>query len=368
MEDAPHLSVAGDPKPAPRPSGRVEDGVELDREAAALAGRQHGMLARWQLLDLGMTEQMVKSRLKRGSLHPLHRGVFAYGHRAITVESRWMAAVLAFGPDAVLSHRSAGQLWGLVPRSHIRPEVTRPRHAAGRPHLVVHQGSLPADEVVLVRGIPVTSVPRTMLDLAGTLKERQVERAWNEMEVRGYTAALSVPDLLRRYPGRKGSLVLTRLANRKSLPVGITRNDFEEAFLALIDRHGLPRPRMNVHVALRGRFYEIDCFWEEQRVAIELDGGPVHNHQGLRGRPRTRPHPHRRGLHHQSRHLASPPRHAHRTRLRPPSDPHSVPFIQWTGSSSTTSCAMNRAAAPHPTTPSPAPRAVLPAAICPASP
>jgi very-short-patch-repair endonuclease len=115
-----------------------------------------------------------------------------------------------------------------------------------------------------------------MLDLAGTLKERDVERAWNEMDVRGYTDSLSVPDLLKRYPGRRGSLVLTRLANRKSLPVGITRNDFEEAFLALIDRHGLPRPRMNVHVALRGRFYEIDCFWEEQRVAIELDGGAAH--------------------------------------------------------------------------------------------
>ena len=234
------------------------------------------MVGRWQLLELGWSRDVIKRRIARGGLHPLHRGVYAYGHRGITVESRWMAAVLAFGPDAVLSHRSAGQLWGLVPRSRIRPEVIRPRHARGRPLLVVHQGSLPGDEVVLVRGIPVTSVPRTMLDLAGTLEAREVERAWNEMEVRGYTDSLSVPDLLERYPGRRGSLVLARLANRKSLPVGITRNDFEEVFLALIDRHGLPRPRMNVHVALRGRFYEIDCFWEEQRVAIELDGGAVH--------------------------------------------------------------------------------------------
>jgi very-short-patch-repair endonuclease len=223
-----------------------------------------------------MAPGSIKARVRHGVLHLVHRGVYAVGHRAITFESRWMAAVLAFGPDAVLGHRSAGQLWGLVPRSRIRPEVTRPRHAAGRPHLVVHRGSLPGDEVVRVREIPVTSVPRTMLDLAGTLEEREVERAWNEMEVRGYTDRLSVPHLLERYPGRKGSLVLARLANRKSLPVGITRNDFEEAFLALIDLHGLPRPRMNVHVPLRGRFYEIDCFWEEQRVAIELDGGPVH--------------------------------------------------------------------------------------------
>jgi Protein of unknown function (DUF559) len=115
-----------------------------------------------------------------------------------------------------------------------------------------------------------------MFDLAGTLKEREVERAWNEMEVRGHRAKISVPHLLERYPGRKGSLLLARLANRKTLPVGITRNDLEEAFLALIDGFELPRPRMNVHVALRGRFYEVDCFWEDHKVAIELDGGGAH--------------------------------------------------------------------------------------------
>src|SRR6201999_4409207 len=132
------------------------------------------------------------------------------------------------------------------------------------------------DEVVRVRGIPVTSVPRTMFDLAGMLTERDVERAWNEMEVRGFRDRLSVPHLLERYPGRKGSLVLARLAQSKEAPVGITRNDLEEAFLGLIDRHELPRPRMNAHLAVRDRFYEIDCLWEDRRVAIELDGGGGH--------------------------------------------------------------------------------------------
>jgi very-short-patch-repair endonuclease len=115
-----------------------------------------------------------------------------------------------------------------------------------------------------------------MLDFAGVASEREVERAWNEMEVRGLTASLSVPDLLERYPGRKGSVVLARLAGRRALPLGITRNDFEEAFLALIDRHRLPRPRLNAHLALRGRFYEIDCLWEREWVAIELDGAASH--------------------------------------------------------------------------------------------
>lgn len=186
-----------------------------------------------------------------------------------------MAAVLAFGPDAVLSHRSAGQLWGLLPRSSITPEVTRPGRAS-RPHLIAHRGMLLRDEVVRVRGIPVTSVPRTMLDLAATRKEREVERAWNEMEFRGFRDRLSVPDLLERHPRRKGSLLLLRLAEGKVLPVGITRNDLEEAFLALIDRYELPRPRMNVHFPIRERFYEIDCLWEDRRVAIELDGGAAH--------------------------------------------------------------------------------------------
>jgi very-short-patch-repair endonuclease len=234
------------------------------------------VVGRWQLYDLGLSEKIIKTRIAHGGLNRLHRGVYAVGHRALTVESRWMAAVLAHGPEAVLSHRSAGQLWGIHPRSRIEPEVTCPGSKKTKRGIVVHRGQLPADEIVRVRGIPVTSVPRTMFDLAGLLREREVERAWNEMEVRGLTDSLSVPHLLERYPGRKGSVLLTRLANRTTLPVGITRNDFEEAFLSLIDSHGLPRPRMNAHVHLRGRFYEIDCLWEEQRVAIELDGGAVH--------------------------------------------------------------------------------------------
>jgi hypothetical protein len=274
VENAPHISVAGDPKSSADIPDRSAS--EVDRAAAALAGRQHGMVARRQLLELGMTEAMIKTRLRHGGLHRLHRGIFAYGHRSITIESRWMAAVLAFGPYAVLSHRSAGQLWGLVPRSAIAPEVTRPGRAGGRPRLVAHKGTLTADEVVRVRGIPVTSVPRTIFDLAGmgSVKEREVERAWNEMEVREYRSRLSVPDLIARYPGRPGTVLLARLAG--SEPVGITRNELEEAFLALIDRFGLPRPRMNAHLAVRDRFYEVDCLWEERKVAIELDGGGAH--------------------------------------------------------------------------------------------
>jgi very-short-patch-repair endonuclease len=243
---------------------------------AQLAGCQHGVVGRWQLDELGFTEQMIRTRMLHGGLIRLHRGVYAVGYRALTVESRWMAAVLAHGPEAVLSHRSGGQLWGLYPRGAIAPEVTVPGPAKTKRGIVAHRGSLVADEVGKFQGIPVTSVARTMFDLAGMLKEREVERAWNEMEVRDYRLRLSVPDLIERYPGRKGSVLLGRLANREDLPVGITRNDLEEAFLALIDRHELPRPRMNARLAVRDRFYEVDCLWEDRRVAIELDGGRAH--------------------------------------------------------------------------------------------
>lgn len=248
----------------------------IDREVSALAGRQHGVVSRRQLRELGLTEQMVKTRIRRGSLCRVHHGVYAVGHRSITVESRWMAATLAFGPVAVLSHRSAGQLWGIVPRSSIAPEVTRPGRAGARPRLIVHRGSLPPDEVRRVRGIPVTSVPRTLFDVAATRPEREVERAWNEMEFLGLTDPLSVPDLLERYPGRPGSPALRRLAGGKARFTGRTRSELEEAFLALVDREGLPRPRMNAHLPLRGRFFEVDCLWADRKVAIELDGGAAH--------------------------------------------------------------------------------------------
>jgi very-short-patch-repair endonuclease len=219
---------------------------------------------------------MIKGRIRHGVLHVIHRGVYAVGHRALTVESRWMAAALAHGRKAVLSHRSAAQLWGLYPRSEIAPEVTAPGSAKTKSGIVAHRAVLPADEVGTMWGIPVTSVARTVFDLAAMLDEREMERAWNEMEVREYRVRISVPDLLERYPGRKGTVLLARLAGRKALPVGITRNDLEEAFLALVDRFDLPRPRMNAHLAIRGRFYEIDCLWEDRKVAIELDGGGAH--------------------------------------------------------------------------------------------
>jgi very-short-patch-repair endonuclease len=134
---------------------------------------------------------------------------------------------------------------------------------------------IPGDEKTVEDGIPVTSPFRTILDLAAVLDRRGLERVMHEAEFRGLRDRVSLPILLERYPGRRGTRNLRELLESPE-PVGITRNDFEEAFLALIDAYGLPRPRMNADLALRGRYFEIDGLWDEQRLALELDGRGVH--------------------------------------------------------------------------------------------
>lgn len=206
----------------------------------------------------------------------MHHGVYVVGVRRISRKGRWLAAVLACGQDAVLSHRAAGCLWGLLTSRNVYPEVTVPRgRRARRPQILCREADLAADEVVARDAIPVTSPFRTMLDLAGVLDPRQLERAWNELKVRGHTDRVPMAELLVRHRGRRGTVALRALLGLTE-PEGITRNDFEEAFVALLDANDLPRPRFNATLWLRGRFYEIDCLWEAQRLAVELDGHEVH--------------------------------------------------------------------------------------------
>lgn len=128
----------------------------------------------------------------------------------------------------------------------------------------------------MVDGIPVTTVPRTILDLAAVVSRRQLERAFDEVEVKGLTDRLSIPDLLARYPRRRGSAVLRALLDDDAVMCGITKNELEERFVALLDSHGLPRPRFNADVAVNGRFFSADGLWQQERLIVELDGRAVH--------------------------------------------------------------------------------------------
>jgi very-short-patch-repair endonuclease len=186
-----------------------------------------------------------------------------------------MAAVLASGTGALLSHRSAARLWGILPPATEWVDVTCSGRHVRRHGIVNHRSQVADDEWFVEDGIPVTSPFRTVFDLAAVLDRRGLERVMHEAEVRGLRDRVSLLMLLERYPGRRGTRVLRELLESPE-PVGVTRNDFEEALVALVDAHGLLRPRMNADLAVRGRFFEIDALWEEQRLALELDGRGVH--------------------------------------------------------------------------------------------
>lgn len=242
---------------------------------SGLAGRQHGVVARWQLLEAGVGKRAIDTRLG-GRLLPIYRGVYAVGYAVARIESRWMAAVLAAGPGAVLSHRSAAQLLGLAPRSRHPAEVTRPTYFRPHPQIRAHRAALAEDETTRVDRIPVTTVPRTVLDFAALASRRQLERVLKEMEVQGQTDPLSIPDLLARHTRRRGSRVLRELLDAGAQAGGVTRNEFEELFVPLLDSSGLPRPRFNADIAISGRFVNVDCLWRRERLVVELDGRATH--------------------------------------------------------------------------------------------
>lgn len=250
--------------------------LHLDMLIAELAERQHGVVARRQLLAMGAGRKAIEVRLRRGSLHPLHRGIYKVGYRRITRKGRWMAAVLACGPQAVLSHGSAGCLLGFLAPRFDRVEVTMPPgRRARRPGISCHEAELAPDELDQVDEIRVTSVFRTLLDLAGALNARQLERAWKEVEVQRLTGPVPLAVMLDRHPTKSGAGSLRRLI-AAATSASLTRSELEERFLALLEDGAVPCPRFNAALHLGGRFFELDCLWEESRLIAELDGRGVH--------------------------------------------------------------------------------------------
>jgi len=241
-----------------------------DALIAQLAERQHGVVARRQLFALGLGRGAIDRRIERGRLHILHRGVYTVGHRAITQHGRWMAAVLAAGPGAVLSHRSAAALWGIRPTTRTRIEVTVPRTLHATPTLHPRCAVLQRDEVTTNDGIPTTTPARTLLDLAGLLGKRPLERALNEAEAMRLTSEAPVAELMERHPAKRGiaDLRILLVTSRSS-----TRSELEARFLTLLDTHGLPQPETNIII----EGIEVDAVWRQQRLIVELDGYAFHS-------------------------------------------------------------------------------------------
>jgi hypothetical protein len=183
-----------------------------------------------------------------------------------------MAAVLAGGPGAVLSHRAAAALWGIRRTAHSL-EITCARHLQ-RPGVRTYRADLPADEVTLHEAIPVTSPARTLFDLAGVVSLEQLRRAVNEAEIRRLWDAISLADLLDRHPRRPGAAAVRAVIATPG--AGVTRSELEELFLGLVHGARLLRPKTNVALWIAGRVIEVDCLWREQRVIVELDGYETH--------------------------------------------------------------------------------------------
>ena len=241
-----------------------------DELISALAEAQHGRVARRQLLAAGLGSRAIDHRVERRRLHVVLPGVYAVGHRGGTREARWMEALLACGPEAVLSHRAAAALWDLARYEH--RDVTVPRDRRGSGGIVVHRARLAPDEVTTRRGMAVTTVPRTVFDLAAVRPHRDVRRAADEAERRQRWDVLSLADLVERHPGRRGVAVVRTILAEGRLGLDVTRSVFEERFLEFIAESGLPRPAVNALVL----GYECDMVWHEAGLIAELDGHASH--------------------------------------------------------------------------------------------
>jgi len=244
-----------------------------------LATGQHGVVGRRQLLGLGCSVDEIRGMLESRRLVAIHRGVYAAGHRALNARATWMAAVLACGSGALLSHRSGGALIGLRRSSLSYVEVstaTRRRGIHGvKPYF---SSKLQPQDRHEVDGIPCTSVALTLLNLAAVLPRRGLERACDEAEVQELFDLRAVEDVLRRFDGCRGAAALRAVLREHAIGTTLTRPGLEELALTLCDRAGIPRPVVNSRVVCRdGVFWELDFLWRAERLVLETDGRRFHH-------------------------------------------------------------------------------------------
>jgi len=236
------------------------------------------VVGRAQLTEAGWSEGSIEKRVRNGRLHRLHAGVYAVGHRSVSKQGWWMAAVLASGPDAVLSHHTAAALWGLRGYSGGAVHVTLARKSTSSKRIRRHLSQVPIDERTEKEGIPVTSVHRTIFDLSVTASVDDVIAMIKEAEYRNLWDRLSLWDLLERYPGRRGSRNLRFALKRiTEEPTGRKRSRLEERFAPFLRRYRLPLPRFNDWILLDNKPYRVDCHWPNTRLIVELDGWQGHS-------------------------------------------------------------------------------------------
>jgi very-short-patch-repair endonuclease len=254
----------------------------LDLAVATLAARQHGVVSVAQLLEIGLTHRMVEWRVACGWLHRLHRGVYAVGHANVSREGYWMAATLACGPGAVLSHCSAAAHLGIRGTNASRIDVSSPGRAGrSRAGITVHSGyTLSPADVTVVREIPCTTHARTIFDLSAVLDRGALEYALHRAE--SGPSSLDYGELaalLERFPRRPGT---ARLRSLLGCPAGLTdaeaKSKMERAFLALCRNARLPEPRVNAWIPLPipAGGLEVDFSWPDRELVVETDSASFH--------------------------------------------------------------------------------------------
>jgi Transcriptional regulator, AbiEi antitoxin len=241
-----------------------------DQAIARLASGSHGVVNRAELTRAGVTAQEIRTRLTKGSLIGVHRGVYRVGHQAPSRDALYMAAVKACGDQALLCGRAAAHVWRLITGTPPQPEVLAPTRRLV-PGVLTHRCQVigPGDGATW-RGIPLTAVPRTLVDLASSLPEPALARACHEAGVRYGTTPKQVSAVLDRVPNAAGRAKLGRVLSGE-VPVTLSR--LEGRFLSLLKRNGFPRPVTN-RVAGAHR---VDCRWPEHRLIVELDSYRFHN-------------------------------------------------------------------------------------------
>ena len=239
---------------------------------AALAARQHSVASGAQLMRLGFDRRWIELALAHGRLFRLYRGVYAVGHPGVSAQGWTMAAVLALGPHAVASHRSAAALHRLLPSWPKEPEVTVAAKRGSRAGIRVHTSRrLVRAQTTRRENIPVTTPARTIVDLADTEPRRILEKAMAEGEALRLVYRSTIAEELQRSPGRTGAAKIEAILASDHL--ARTISDLEEAFLGWIRTTDLPEPELNQPII----GFSVDGIWREQRVVLELDSLRFHN-------------------------------------------------------------------------------------------
>lgn len=254
------------------------------RKAWALAKRQHGVIARRQLLALGFSSDAIQHRIANGRLHPVRRGVYAVGRADLTEKGHWMAAVLSCGPEAALSHTSAAALWEIRPQRGGQIEVSVPAHVARRGEgIAVHRrANLDASELTRHEGIAVTTPVATLIDLAALLARDQLEAAINEADKQDLTDPERLRAALDASPPRAGVRILRETLDRRTFT--LTDSALERRFLPLVRKAGLPPPLTRQRV----NGFRVDFFWPDLGLVVETDGLRYHRTPAVQARDRLR--------------------------------------------------------------------------------